>query len=103
MTDAKKAAAAKPTPNDAAEVEVAEEKTAYGTRLTATDGPVYVTLANGTHLGVNDIKVTEMDRDDDGFGVYVVAELQHASGPRVRRMWIPYTNVVSIWQDVTAE
>lgn len=93
-------AVAKTGDRDDVGTEEAKSKTAYGTKLTSKDGPVYVTLINGTHLGAGDLKVVEMDRDDDGFGVYVVTELKHATGPRVRRMWIPYTNVASIWQDV---
>lgn len=104
MAEAKKATA-KPVDDTPAEDVAAEatEKVTYGTTLTTKDGPVYVTLVNGTHLGTADLKVTEMERDEEGFGVYVVTELHHATGPRVRRMWIPYTNVVSIWQDITAE
>lgn len=104
MADAKKVTAAKAAPDDTEDVAVAaEEKPKYGTKLTAKDGPVYVTLSNGTHLGTADLKVLEMERDEDAFGVYVVTELNHPTGTRVRRMWIPYTNVVSIWQDVPTD
>lgn len=100
MADAKTQTKASTKPADAATAEVVEEKTKYGTKLTAKDGPIFVTLSNGTHLGTADIEVKEMERDEDGFGVYVVSELRHPTGVRVRRMWIPYSNVVSIWQDV---
>lgn len=96
-------AVAKPADADDTATEEVPEKVTYGTKLTTKDGPVYVTLVNGTHLGTADLKVTEMERDEEGFGVYIVTELQHASGPRTRRMWIPYTNVVSIWQDVSTD
>lgn len=83
-----------------ADDETTEKAAEYGTKLTAKDGPVFVTLINGAHLGASSLKVLEMERDDEGFGVYIVTELSPAGGPRVRRIWIPYTNVMSIWQDV---
>jgi hypothetical protein len=104
MAEAKgKTKPADEAPAENVATEATEERVKYGTTLTAKDGPVYVTLVNGTHLGANDLKVTEMERDEEGFGVYIVTELNHATGVRVRRMWIPYSNVVSIWQDITPE